>query len=132
MKRDRRFPQTDPRGFTLVEVLVVMAVVALLLSLVAPRYFASVDQAREAALKSNLRSMRDAIDKHVADTGKYPASLDVLVKGRYLREVPIDPITERTDTWSVVAHPDRLTQGVYDVRSGAAGVASKGEAYASW
>lgn len=120
------------RGFTLIELLVVMAVIGLLLSLAAPRYFGSVDLAREAALRQDLAVMRDAIDKHFADTGRYPASLEELATRRYLRRVPVDPITERADSWVLVPPADAALGAVYDVSSGAEGTARDGSAYASW
>ncbi len=114
------------RGFTLIELLVVMAIVALLLSIAAPRYFAHLDRARDNSLKQTLTVMRDAIDKYAADTGHFPETLDDLVDKRYLRAVPEDPITERSDTWVVEPPPDTELDGIYDVRSGA------GEPYSEW
>lgn len=119
-------------GFTLIELLVVMAILATLLALAAPRYFESVERAKEAALHTDLRLLREAIDKHRADTGRLPDSLDQLAQARYLRAVPMDPITDRADTWLLVPAPDGATAGVYDVRSGAAGVARDGTVYTSW
>jgi general secretion pathway protein G len=124
--------QRRRRGFTLIELLVVMTIIAGLLSIAAPRYFESVDRAKEVALRTDLRLLREAIDKHRADTGRLPESLQQLAVARYLREVPIDPITDRADTWVSVAAPDTAVPGVYDVRSGAAGKARDGSAYASW
>jgi general secretion pathway protein G len=118
-----------PRGFTLIELLVVMAIIGGLLSLAAPRYFKHVDRAKEAVLKSDLSSMRDALDKFFADTGRYPASLEELVARRYLRKVPPDPITESSASWLVVAPADSALGGVYDVKSGASGVTLDGKAY---
>jgi general secretion pathway protein G len=120
------------RGFTLIELLVVMAILATLLSLVAPRYFDSLERAKETALRTDLRLMREAIDKHRADTGRLPETLDSLVQARYLRAVPVDPITDRADTWVPVASSDGSTTGLYDVRSGAPGASRDGTAYASW
>jgi general secretion pathway protein G len=120
------------RGFTLIELLVVMAILATLLTLAAPRYFESVDRAKEAALRTDLRVLREAIDKHRADTGRLPESLEQLAQARYLRAVPVDPLTDRADTWVVVPAPDGMTAGVYDVRSGAPGTARDGTAYGSW
>lgn len=119
-------------GFTLIEMLVVMAVMATLLSLAAPRYFDSLERAKEAALRTDLRVLREAVDKYRADTGRLPLRLQDLVQGRYLYSVPIDPITDRADTWVVVPAPDGTTSGVYDVRSGAPGSGRDGTAYASW
>jgi general secretion pathway protein G len=120
------------RGFTLIELLVVMAILATLLSLAAPRYFESVERGKEAALRTNLRLLREAIDKHRADTGRLPESLEALAQARYLRAVPSDPMTERVDSWIVVPMPDGTLLGVYDVRSGAPGMARDGTAFASW
>lgn len=121
-----------PRGFTLIELLVVMAILATLLTLAAPRYFESVERSKEAALRTDLRLLREAIDKHRADTGRLPESLQQLAQARYLRAVPVDPVTDRADTWVVVPAPDGTTAGVYDVRSGASGMARDGTAYGSW
>lgn len=109
-----------------------MTILAALLSIAAPRYFESLDRAKEAALRTDLRLLREAIDKHRADTGRLPESLEHLATARYLRMVPLDPITDRTDTWVPIAAPDASMPGVYDVRSGAAGMARDGSAYASW
>jgi general secretion pathway protein G len=120
------------RGFTLIELLVVMAILALLLSLAAPKYFDSVGRAKEAALHTDLRVLREAIDKHRADTGRWPESLQALVQARYLRSVPLDPLTDRFDTWVLVPAPDASSVGVYDVRSGAQGTARDGSAFSDW
>jgi general secretion pathway protein G len=119
-------------GFTLIELLVVMAILATLLSIAAPRYFESLDRAKETALRTDLRLLREAIDKHRADTGRFPESLRQLAEARYLRAVPVDPLTDLDSTWVTVAHPDGQTSGVYDVRSGAPGHARDGSAYGSW
>lgn len=123
-----------PRGFTLIELIVVMAIVALLVSIAAPRYFGSLDRARENTLRTSLNVMRDAIDQYTGDQGRYPDSLEQLVKARYLRELPEDPLTSRSDTWMALAPaPDAALEGqLADVRSGAAGRASDGRLYADW
>jgi len=120
------------RGFTLIELLVVMAILAMLLSIAAPRYFDSVDRAKEAALRTDLRVLREAIDKYKADTGQYPEDLQALADAKYLRSVPVDPITEQS-SWITVSAPEgQPATGVYDVRSGAPGKARDGTSYASW
>jgi general secretion pathway protein G len=120
-------------GFTLIELIVVMAIIALLISVAVPRYFNSVERSKEAALKQNLSVMRDALDKHYGDTGRYPESLDELVTRRYLRKLPEDPLTQSTTTWIVIKPPgDGNRKGVYDVKSGAPGVAPDGTPYADW
>lgn len=123
-------PRRFASGFTLIELLIVLAIIATLLALVAPRYFHSVDKAQEAALRANLHVMRDAIDKHYADTGRYPDDLATLVNKRYLRSVPVDPITGSDQTWTIVTHPDSTTPGVYDIHSGAEGLDQSGKRFA--
>jgi general secretion pathway protein G len=122
------------RGFTLIELLVVLAVVSLLVSIAAPRYFHSVERAREGALRTSLVVMRDAIDQYLADKGHYPGSLEELADARYLREMPEDPFTGRRDSWVALAPPSDSfwTGGLFDVRSGAAGRAADGRLYADW
>lgn len=112
------------RAFTLIELLVVFAIIATLLSLVTPRYFKSVDRAKEIALRENLLTLRDALDKYYDDKGRYPNALDDLVSARYLKQIPIDPLTDSTTTWIIVPPSDTSKGGVSNVKSGAAGNAS--------
>ncbi|HNA28630.1 MAG TPA: prepilin-type N-terminal cleavage/methylation domain-containing protein [Thiobacillaceae bacterium] len=119
------------RGFTLIELLVVLAVIALLLSLAAPRYFQHVDRTREAVLRENLATLRDAIDQYHADAGQWPASLQTLVEKRYLRAVPVDPVTSSAETW-VIVPPGENQEGVYDIHSGAEGQGANGKPYVEW
>jgi general secretion pathway protein G len=111
--------------------MVVLAIVATLLSIALPRYFGSVDLAREAALKQDLAVMRDAIDKHHADVGRYPNDLQELVTRHYLRRVPVDPFTDSADTWVMVPPADR-NGGVYSVTSGASAAARDGSPVSGW
>lgn len=120
-----------PHGFTLIELLVVMAALGLLLSIAAPRYYEHVDRGREVVLRHNLAGLREAIDKFYADQARYPRSLAELVQARYLRQIPLDPLTERTDSW-IAVKPAGQEEGVADIRSGAKGVSRDGSAYASW
>lgn len=120
------------RGFTLIELLVVMTIIALLLTIAVPRYFGSVDRTKEAVLRENLATLRESLDKFYADTGKYPANLKELVSRRYLRKVPVDPITDSAATWVELAHDDPQKGGVYDVRSGARNKARDGTPYSDW
>ena len=119
-------------GFTLVELMVVLAVIALLVSIVAPHYTGRVNRAEEAVLRENLTIMREALDRHFADAGRYPATLEELVTKRYLRTVPNDPITQSSTTWVVVAPDDPGKGSVYDVRSGAQGNGLNGKPYGQW
>ena len=119
-------------GFTLIELLVVLAIIALLVSIAAPRYFHSVEKSKEAVLKQDLSTMRDALDKYYGDTGKYPDSLDDLVTKKYLRKLPVDPITDSATTWVIVPPEDSEKGGVFDVQSGAPGNARDGTPYSSF
>jgi len=123
---------TRRQGFTLIELLVVLAIIATLLLVAVPRYFSSHDRAKEAVLKENLYQMRDAMNKYYADKGKYAASIEALASEKYLRSVPVDPITESATTWVVVPPADPQQGGVFDVRSGAPGEASDGTLYSEW
>lgn len=120
------------RGFTLIELLVVMAVLGLLVSLAAPRYFVSIDKAKESTLRETLMQLRQAIDRHFTDTGKYPASMEDLVTKKYLRKIPIDPVADRADAWIVVAPENASLGAVFDVKSSAKGRAKDGTNYETW
>lgn len=119
------------RGFTMIELLLVLALIALLASLVAPTLTGSVNRAREATLRENLLVMRKAIDAYYTDNGRYPPDLQALVAKRYIRQVPVDPLTEKGDTWMVVPAQDAVG-GIDDVRSGSDLKASDGTAYREW
>ena len=109
------------KGFTLVELMVVLTVIALLLSIVVPNYVGRVQRAEEAVLQENLMLMRDALDKHYADAGKYPMTLDELVAKRYLRSIPKDPFTQSATTWTPVPPTDPKRGGIFDIHSSAKG-----------
>jgi general secretion pathway protein G len=121
-------------GFTLIELLIVMAILATLLTVALPRYFGSVERSKEVTLQQSLSVMRDAIDKYYADQGKYPESLHDLVQARYVRAVPIDPVTGTADTWVTVPPPEGPLRrgGVYDVRSGASGKSADGRSFSEF
>ena len=124
-----KFPR---RGFTLIELLVVLAIVALLLTLAVPRYFPAIDGAKETILADNLRNTRDVIDQFYADRGRYPDSLEQLVEKKYLRSLPIDPITESTATWILIAPEDATKGALYSIKSGAPGLDRSGKPYSEW
>jgi general secretion pathway protein G len=120
------------KGFTLIELIVVMLIIAMLASLAVPRYFGSVQKSKDAVLKENLTLLRDALDKYYGDNDKYPATLDDLVSRKYLRSIPRDPITESTSTWVTTPPDDPEQGGVFDVHSGADGKAADGSPYKEW
>jgi prepilin-type N-terminal cleavage/methylation domain-containing protein len=125
-------PRRARQGFTLIELLVVLAIIATLLTIAVPRYFASLENSQETALRQSLAVMREAIDHHYGDLGKYPDDLQDLVTRRYLRSVPTDPITGQADSWVVVAPADAGKGNVRDVKSGAPGNGRDGTPYESW
>ena len=124
--------KTKRAGFTLIELLVVLGIVALLLSLAVPRFFPSIDSAKETILADNLRNIRTVIDQYYADTGRYPESLEQLVEKKYLRSIPMDPITESTTTWQIVPPEDATKGTVYSIRSGASGTGRNGKPFSDW
>jgi general secretion pathway protein G len=124
-------------GFTLVELLVVIALISILAAMAVVQHRNSVQRTQEATLKTNLFRMRDAIDQYYADKGKYPSSLDTLVSEQYIRRIPVDPFTNSADSWQTVpAEPDPANPsaepGIYDVKSGAQGTALDGTNFADW
>lgn len=123
---------TNRRGFTLIELLVVLGIVALMLTLAVPRYFPSVDAAKETLLAENLRNIRDTLDHYYGDTGRYPDSLEQLVEKKYLRTLPVDPLTNSSATWVLVPPEDSSKGAVYNIKSGAPGNDRNGKPYAEW
>lgn len=118
-----------PRGFSLIELMVVMAIIAALVAIALPRYQSSVDNARLTALRTSLRVMRESIDRYYEDKGQLPASLTELAEARYLKAVPVDPLTDSTQTWILKPDPEGELEGVADVASGARGMTPQGVAY---
>ena len=137
---DRRSPIADrrcERGFTLIELMVVISIIIILVSIAVPSYQQHVRKAREAVLREDLYQMRNAIDQYSLDKLRAPQSLDDLVSAGYLRELPLDPITSSRETWVVVQEDvvlsvDQNQPGITDVHSGATGTASDGSPYSSW
>ena len=124
-------------GFTLIELMIVIALISVLAGMGVVQYKNGVQHTAESVLRTDLFRMRDAIDQYYADKNKYPASLDTLVSDGYMRKVPEDPITHSADTWqTVAAEPDPANPtsepGIYDVKSGAQGTALDGSTYADW
>ena len=128
----QRFAKGLMSGFTLVELLVVLAILALLLTLAVPRYFTSIERSKEAVLKQDLSTLRESIDKFYGDTGQYPKTLEDLVERKYIRKLPLDPMTEKTNTWLFTPPEPPLEGDIYDIHSGATGLAKDGSKYADW
>jgi general secretion pathway protein G len=133
------------QGFTLLELIIVIAVVGILATIAMPALKNVPPHAKESVLKTNLHTLRDVIDQHYGDKGKYPTSLEQLVEAGYLRKVPIDPITKRNDTWVLIyeeVDPDNPgpetdqnedgQPGITDIRSGAPGNSRDGTPYSEW
>ena len=124
-------------GFTLIELIIVMTVIGLLASIAIPSFINSVKRAREAVLKEDLHTMRAAIDGYTVDREQAPQTLDDLVQAGYLKSIPVDPMTSKTDTW-ITAQSDVLTSisetqgGISDVHSGAQGLATDGSSFNTW
>jgi general secretion pathway protein G len=124
-------------GWTLIELVVVMAIITVLASLATVGARNAVTLAKETTLKEDLFRMRDAIDQYYADKGKYPADLQALVTDQYMREVPVDPISRSRDTWQTIpAEPDpsnpNADPGIFNVKSGAEGTSLQGPAYSEF
>jgi general secretion pathway protein G len=117
-------------GFTLLELMIVVSIIGILATLAVPSYQSSVVKAKEAALRQNLSTIRDVLDQHKADQGKYPPSLSALVGAGYLRGIPKDPFTGATTTWQEISDP--VEKGVVDVFSGAELVGTNGTPYNRW
>jgi general secretion pathway protein G len=137
MPTGNRVTRRAQAGWTLIELVIVMAIITVLASLAVVGAGNAVRLSREATLKEDLFRMRDAIDQYYADKGKYPSALDSLVSDGYLRRVPEDPFTKSADSWTTVpAEPDpnnpSAEPGVYDVKSGAPGTALDGSSYSDW
>lgn len=133
----RRLTPKGEDGFTLIELVIVMAIIAILASIAVPSYLASVKSAKEAVLKEDLHVMRDAIDSYTMDKGKAPQGLDDLVQAGYLKSIPTDPMTHTSETWvtstdDTLESIDQSEPGVNDVHSGSQDVGSDGQMYSTW
>jgi len=124
--------QRQHAGFTLVELLLVLFVIALLASLVAPVVTGNIQRARESTLKEDLLVLRKAIDDFYSDTGRYPENLALLAEKRYIRKIPIDPITEKANTWVEIRGEGQNAAVVVDVRSGSEEKSLDGVPYRDW
>ncbi len=122
-------------GYTLLELMIVVAIASILVTLAVPSFQQSAVKAREATLKNNPATIRTVLDQHYADQGMYPQSLEALVEAGYLRHIPVDPFTKEADTWQLVFEEnadDDEAGGIFDVHSGSDEVAISGTAYSEW
>jgi len=129
--------ESSERGFTLVELMIVMAIIMILSAIAVPIFARQVQRAKEAVLKEDLHTLRTAIDSYTVDKEKAPQGLDDLVQAGYLKSIPIDPMTSRGDTW-MTSQSDAMTDinetqgGIDDVHSGSQGISSEGSTYNTW
>ena len=124
-------------GFTLVELMIVMAIIAILMSVAIPIYSRSIVRAKESVLKNNLFTMRTVIDEYTYDKQKAPQTLNDLVSDGYMRQIPVDPITGTADSWRVIQEDASNTvnqsePGIFDVRSGSDKTSLEGTPYSEW
>jgi len=125
------------RGFTLIELMVVMAIISVLIAIAVPIYEKSIIRAKESVLRSNLSNIRNMIDEYTVDKQKAPDSLQELVSGGYFRQIPQDPMTGSTETWKIIMEDTAVggsnsSPGIYDVRSGSEKKSLDGTMYADW
>jgi len=120
------------RGFSLIELIVALAILATILAIAVPRYFGNIETAQENVLREDLYIMRSAIDHYFSDQSTYPSVLDDLVTKNYLRAIPTDPFTQSSNSWIIVPPANPALGAVYDVHSGSSNTAKNGTWLATW
>ncbi|MBJ8553299.1 type II secretion system protein [Acinetobacter bereziniae] len=118
-------------GFTLVEMIVVITLMALILSIILPNYLNSIEKNKEVVLNQNLSSLRLSIDQYYSDNGNYPSDLKILIEKKYIRNIPVDPTTEN-NSWDIIYYEENQNLGIYDVKSKNSSESSKGTLYSQW
>ena len=125
--------KTNQKGFTLIEMLIVISLIGILASIATPNFQRYIIRAKEASLRRTLFVLRDVIDQYYGDHGRYPDSLEDLAEGKYIRSVPKDPFTNSTSTWVIIPPEGSAEEGgVYDVHSGSYLVSLQGVPYNEW
>jgi len=132
-----RNTKSGKRGFSLLELMIVLTIISILVTIAIPMYQSVVLRSKETVLKDNLRALRQTIDQYAADKKKAPQTLQDLVDAGYFREIPLDPITDSRDTWETiidtsVSSPDQTESGIVDVKSGSTAISSEGTPYNTW
>ncbi len=120
------------KGFTLIEMMTVIAIIGILATIATPSFLRSITRAREASLRNSLFVLRDVIDQYYADNGDYPETLEVLIEKKYIRTVPMDPFTGSTETWILIPPEGEGLSGIYDVHSGSDKISLYGMPYNEW
>ncbi len=120
------------KGFTIIELLTVIAVIGILASIAAPSFQRSIIRAKEASLRNSLFVIRDVIDQYYADQGEYPSTLESLIDKKYIRNVPVDPFTKSKETWILISPEGEDVTGIYDVHSGSDRISLYGTPYNEW
>lgn len=122
----------NQKGFTIIEMLTVIAIIGILASIAAPSFQRSVIRAKEASLRNSLFVLRDVIDQYYADHGEYPDTLETLTEKKYIRTVPSDPFTRSSDTWILIPPDGEELTGIYDIHSGSNKISLYGTPYNEW
>ena len=135
--RKRPFFNRTQRGFTLIEMMIVMAIIVILIAIAVPFYQKAIIRAKESVLHSNIFTLRSAIDEYGVDKQKAPQTLQDLVSQGYLREIPKDPVTQRNDSWRIIMEDpgqavSQTEPGIYDIRSGSDKRSLDGTPYSEW
>ena len=120
------------KGYTLIEMMTVIAIIGILASIAAPSFQKSIVRAKEASLRNSLFILRDVIDQYYADHGQYPGSLEIVTEKKYIRAIPSDPFTGSSETWILIPPEGVGLSGIYDIHSGSDKISLYGTPYNEW